>query len=201
MRIVHHDVDCTGRVVDEEHLAPMRATVGRFEDAAVGIVCIDVPHRGRIHDVRVARIDDDLSDRVRVPQTGVAPGLAGIGRLVDTVARNKRVADIRLARTGINDIRVRRRDRQRANAIGSVELAVRNVRPGEAVVCRAPYAAVDTAEIERKRRAGHGIDRNRASPDSRTDVAPVQRAHHGLRGRRSSLRGSRNSNNRQRYSD
>ena len=195
MRVVHHEVDRTGRVVDVEHLAPVCTAVDRFEDATVGVICVDVTHRRRVEDLGIPRIDHDLGGRVGVLQTGRVPGLARVGGLVDTVAGNERVADVGLARTGIDDVRIRGRYSKRANTVGGVELAVGKVGPGEAVVRRAPHAPVDTTEIERKRISGHGIDRHGSSADAGTDVTPAQRAHHRLRGR-PRLCGGRKGNNR-----
>lgn len=133
------------------------------------------------------RIDDDLRDRVRVFQACVAPRLAGVGRFVHAVAGNKGIPNVGFTRPGVDRFWIRGRDRERADAVGPFEPAVRDIRPGQAVVRGAPHAAVDTAEVEGERRARHRIDGDRAPADSRTDVAPVQRRDNGLRARQRGL--------------
>ena len=124
---------------------------------------------------------------MRLLQAGVAPGLARVGRLVDAVARDEGVADVGFAGTDIDRLRIRGRDGQGPDAVGSVQLAIRDVRPRETVVGRAPDSAVDTAEVEREWSSRDGIHGHGASADSWTDVAPMQRSHDGLRGRRRDL--------------
>ncbi len=94
MRWIHDEVDGARYIVHIEHLAPVRATVGGFEDAALGVVGIDVPHRRGVDHIGVVRIDDDLRDCVRIFEARIVPRFAGVDRLVHAVAGDERVADI-----------------------------------------------------------------------------------------------------------
>src|SRR5213078_421636 len=92
------------------------------------------------HDiVRVRGADDDRADVVRIAQTDVDPRLATVGRLVDAVAARF------LAGAGVQNLRVRRRDRQRADR--SDASLVEDRRPGLSGVAGFPDAAAGRAEV------------------------------------------------------
>src|SRR6185295_13375146 len=84
-------------------------------DAALLLRTVGVAERAGQHDVRIARVDDDAADPPRRVEAAVRPRLAGVCRLVDAVADRDVAADERFAGAGPDDVRVRRRDRQRAD--------------------------------------------------------------------------------------
>ncbi len=167
-----------------QRLRPRLAAVGRAVHAALGRVREHVAERADQHDVRVARIDDDGRDRVRRAQSHVRPGLAAVGRLVETVAPRHVVARVRLAGAHPHDVVVLRVDRDRAD--GRDALRVEHRRPGRAAVHRLPHAAARRAETVQFRIAGDAGDRRDAAaghgrPDLTEGEAVVRRV--GGRGR------------------
>src|SRR6185436_1766462 len=75
------DVDILAAGVDvlEQHALEALAAVGRSKDAALFIGAVGMAERGDEDPVRVARIDDQLRNLLRVAQAKVRPRLAGIG--------------------------------------------------------------------------------------------------------------------------
>ena len=94
-------------------------------------------HRGE-GDVGILRVDDHGPDLAFL-LPDVRPGLAGVGRLVDAVARGHVAADVGLARADVDDVRVGRRHGDRADRRD--RLVVEDRLPGEAAVARLPDAA------------------------------------------------------------
>ena len=106
-------------VVDVEDLLPRLAAVDRPEDAALLVPREQVPHRRDVDDVRLRRVNDDARDVVRVGQAHELPGRAGVGRLEDALARVRRSRVRLLAGAHPDDVRVRRRERDRADGSGA----------------------------------------------------------------------------------
>ncbi len=133
-------------VLHVERLGPCLAAVGRLEDAPLGVPGVEVTEGGDVHRVGELRIDDDAADVVRVLQPHVRPGLAAVGRLVDTVAPVGAARGGRLAGADPHDVWIR-------GSHGDVtdrddRLVVEDRRPRNAVVDRLPEPA----------RAGRGVD-------------------------------------------
>ena len=126
--------------------------------------------------LRVLRIDDDLRDLLAVAQTVVRPRLAGVGGLVDAVARREIGALKSFTAPDVDDVGIRRRDGDGANRAG--RLVVEDGRPGTTKVVRLPDAAVDGADVEDVRLirdADRGLGAARAM---RADHAPAHLAVH-----------------------
>src|SRR5206468_9502417 len=92
-RGVHHariagtegEVDGAGVLVLEEDLVPAPPAIRRAEDPALGIGTVGMAEGGQEHAVRIARVDQDAADLLRVAETDVRPGAAAIRRLVRAV--------------------------------------------------------------------------------------------------------------------
>ena len=110
------------------------AAVGRAEDAALRVRAVRMAEHRDEDAVGIARIDGDLRDLLAVAQAEVRPGLAGVGGLVDAVADGEVGALQAFAAADVDDVRVRRRDRERADRAG--RLVVEDRLPGAAVVGR-----------------------------------------------------------------
>ena len=149
----------------------------------------------------IARVDDDLRDLLAVAQAEVRPRLAGVGGLVDAVAGREVGALQPFAAADVDDVRVRRRDRDRADRAG--RLVVEDRRPGAAVVGRLPHAAVDGADVEHVRlrserppppscgRRGTGRSCATASPNTCAGrpAAPAMRRRQAVRRLREEMSG------------
>jgi hypothetical protein len=144
-----------------------------------------VPEDGDEHAVRVARVDDDLGDLLRVGEAQVRPRLPAVGGLEDPVAGGEVGALQPLAAAGVDHVGVRFGDGEGADGAG--RLVVEDRRPHAPVVVRAPDAAVVHADVERPRprRDAHGRDGPPAA--ERPDHPPAQPREHPrvhLRGQR-----------------
>ncbi len=158
-------------------LSPRGAAVCRLENSAFAVGLEDVPHRGGIHDARIARIDDELAIMCVSRSPAYDHVFPPFGRLVDAVAGVKVAADVRLTGTCIDDVRVRGRDRERADRIRDAwNLTVGDVRPAQPVIGALPNAALNATEIEEIRLVRHAGNRDRAAADVRPDAAPLQLA-------------------------
>ena len=122
--------------------------------------------------VGVARINGERGNLLSIDETEMGPGLAGIGRLVDAIADGKIGAVQSLAAAYINDVGVRRSDRDGSDRLG--RLVIENRIPGAAVVVRFPDAAIHLGDIEHVGLAGHAGGRAGAPATEWTNHAPVQ---------------------------
>ena len=91
--------------------------------------------------IGVLGIDDDLRNLLAVAQAEMRPGLAGVGGFVDAVAGRQVGALQAFAAADVDDVRIRWRQRDRADRAGRLVVEDRN--PGASVVGRLPDAAVD----------------------------------------------------------
>ena len=109
------DVGTAGQVVLVEHLLPALPAVHRLEEPAFLVRAPLAAERACVHDVGVARVDDEARDLLAVREADVHPVLAGVDRLVDAVADGRVVAGIALARAGVDHIGIGRGDGDGAN--------------------------------------------------------------------------------------
>src|SRR5581483_853628 len=70
------DVDRARVRIRPEDLLPVRAAVARAEYAALRVGSVRMAERGDVDEVRVARIDEDLADLLRVGESDMAPAAA-----------------------------------------------------------------------------------------------------------------------------
>ncbi len=194
VREVDVQVRAAGVLVDVEDLLPARAAVRRLEDAALLVRAPLAAERADQRDVRIARVHHDPLDPLRALEAEVRPRRAAVGRAPDAEAVADRVARVALARAEPDDVRVRRRDGDRADRVRLLVLPLRLER--RAAVRRLPQPAVGAADPERLRVSGDARDR-RDSPAhvGRPDLAPAQVLQRGadrvggLRGERGRRRG------------
>ena len=173
VRRVDREVDAAGRCAAGEDFLPGLAAVLRAEDAALGVRAVRVAERRDERGVGIARIDPDLSDVPGVREAEVRPGLTAVGRAVHPVAVRDVAADAGLAHAGVDDVRVRGRDRDGADR-RALEEAVAHVAPVEAAVRRLPHPAAAGAEVEGVPLAR--IPRYRLDPPAaeRPELPPLQ---------------------------
>ena len=175
-----------GRVVHVEHLLPRLAAVRGAEHAAVGVGRPGVADRGDEDHVGVLRIDHDARDLAGVTEAHELPRLAGIGREVHAAPVDDVVADVALARAHPDEVRVRRRERDRPDR--GRRLVVEDRVPGVAPVGGLPHAARRRADVVDLRLAGNAGDRrDSAAADRGPEVAEpdvVQRIRRQRPGRR-----------------
>ena len=119
---IHRQIDRARLVGDEEHFGPGQTAVGRAVNPALRVGSEDVTENRRVHDVRIGRVDHDATDLTGLGKADVTPGVAGVGGLVDAVARGYVSARACGAGAHVNHIGVRRRhcdgaDRRRAEGV------------------------------------------------------------------------------------
>src|SRR5262249_43226296 len=113
---VHRQPRAAGVLVDEQDAVPVRAGVGRAEDAALLLPAGPAPFGADEHRVGIRRMDDHARDATGLVEAGVRPRLSRVERFVDAVADDVAVANRpRLARPGPDDVRVAGRDGERAD--------------------------------------------------------------------------------------
>src|SRR5206468_1449237 len=139
VRRVDDDFDGAHISILEQHLLPRATTVARTEHAALLVRGIEMPDGGDEHHRRVARIDGDLSDVLRVLEADVCPRRARIGGLVHPIPEACRVAQRRFAAADVDGIWCRWSDRYRADRCN--RLTVEDRTPYASGVDRLPHAA------------------------------------------------------------
>ena len=141
------EVDGPRVVVHVEDPRPALPAVRRLVDAALGVVRVEVAGGRHVHRPRVARVDHDAPDVVRVGEPHVAPRAPAVRRLEDARARVRGPARVVLARAHVEGPPVR--VPQGHVADGDGRLAVEQGRPAPAAVVRAPDAARGEGDHER----------------------------------------------------
>ena len=143
---VHGEVDRAGVFVDVQDLLPRLAPVLRSEDAAFLVRPPQIAHRRHVHDVRIARVDEDAPDVLCAFEPHVPPCVSGVGRLVDPVAPAGGLAVLRLSGAHPDQVRVRLVQCDVSNGAGG--LVVEERRPGSAVVHGLPDPAGSGRDVE-----------------------------------------------------
>src|SRR4029079_18133832 len=98
------------------HFVPRLAAVSGLEDAAHLIAGPLVTRRRDKHDVRIHRIHEHAADRAAVGESHLRPGLAGVSRFVNPGTGKARAEQVVLARAHPDDVVIRRRDGDVADA-------------------------------------------------------------------------------------
>ena len=124
----------------------------------------------------------------------MGPRHACIGRLVDSIADGEIRPMQTFAAANINNVRIRRRNRDRANR--SCRLLIKQRLPRAAIVGRLPHSTVHCADVENIRLAGNAAHRARPPAAKRPDIAPLHllqdRSVELLCGKRREVRDNKN---------
>ena len=157
-----------------QHTLKRRATIERSEDAAFRIRSVRMAERCDEQPVRIFRVDVDHRDHLRFAQSQVRPRFSVVDRLVHAVADRQVRADDAGAAAHVDDVRIGRGDRDRADRAGG--LVVEQRHPVGAVVGTAPHAAVVEAGIEHARLRGHAGEGAGPTGAHWPDGTPMERA-------------------------
>ena len=160
-----------GVVVLAEHLLEGPAAVGGAVHAAFRVGAVRMAEDGDEQAVGIPRVDGDLRNLLAVAQSQVSPGLAGVGRFVDAVSGGKIRPLQAFAAAHVDDIRIGRGDRDRADRAGG--LLVEDGIPRAAVVVGLPDAAVAHADVEDVRLAGDARGGTGAPASQGSDGPPA----------------------------
>ena len=130
------------------------------------------------NDVGISWIDNQRADLAAVSESDIFPGLARIDRFVNADSVSGVAANGRFTGAGVNDIVIRRRDRDCANRRNI--FLVEKRRPILATVHCFPNAAGNSAEIIGVRFPRNAFNRERATAAERSDLAPLHPAEQFL---------------------
>ena len=138
-----------------EYLLPGRTAVHRAVNAAFLTGTPDLPLYADVGNIAILRVNLDARYLARVRQADVGPGVAGVGRLVDTVAVTRRHAANRFfTRPYINDVGIGLGDRDGADR-ANIKVLVRDVFPTASCVFGLPDATACGAHVIELRVVGH----------------------------------------------
>ena len=162
-------------LIHEQGVLPGLAAVLAAEHAPLLLRAGRAAERADQHEILIGRMDDDRADAARLRQAHLRPRLAGVGGLVDAVAHHVHVADgPGLAGAGPHDVRIARRDSERADRLR--RLVVERRLPGESAVDALPHAARRGARVVHAGFAGDGGRCRDAARARRPDVFEARRA-------------------------
>src|SRR6202171_1874642 len=139
------DINSAGVLVFIKHFLPSLATIHGAEDAALCIGPEWMTQRGHVHDVWISGMDNQFFDGARIPQADVLPRLATVESLINPVAMRNVATDASLSRTDIDDVRLRGRHSQAANAPDS--FLIKERAPSHCAVGRLPHSAAGRAKV------------------------------------------------------
>src|SRR5260370_41804025 len=99
------------------------------------------------------------------------PGFSRVGRFVNAIARRQVRTLQSFAAANVNNVRIGRSHRQRADGAGG--LIVENRVPGIAEISGLPYAAIDRGHVENIRLVRHAGGRHSAASAEWPHTAPA----------------------------
>ncbi len=173
---VHRDIDRADiirRVFIPQDFFPGRASVCCPVQAALGIRIINMTQCRHVYPIGIRRIDHHTPDVFRRVKTDVGPRFSPVGRLEHPDSIGMLAANIRLARTDINDVGVRRRHCDRANrADGNAFIGNRH--PGAPRIFGLENASAHRPHVKSVRLARVPRNAERSPSTHRPDVAPSQ---------------------------
>ena len=131
-----------------------------------------MPQRGDQNCFRIMRIDDDAGDLPAVGKTAGLPGLTAVGRTEHALPLGDVRAHVCLARSDVENLRSRRRDRQRTDRPDGDAIEDRIPRP-TGIACL-PNTAVHRPKVEMQRRIARAGHRQYPAAAVRPDRPPFQ---------------------------
>jgi hypothetical protein len=153
-------------------MAPVEAAVGGAIHTALVVGGVGVAENGDVDDIGVRGVHDDAADLLRIAESDVLPGFAGVGGFIDAVADRNRGAHVGFARAHIDGVVLRRCDRDGAD--GGDILGVEDGSPDGAGIGSFPDAAADRPEVESALVAGNAADGEDAATAEGADESPLE---------------------------
>jgi hypothetical protein len=128
--------------------------------------------RRDVDEIGILGMNDDAADLLRVGESDARPRLPAIDRFEHPLALRDIGAHVRLARSDVDHLRIRRRDRNRPDRTD--RLRVEDGMPRAAGIHGLPHSAIHAAEVEVLRLTRDSADGEHASGAERSDEAPVK---------------------------
>src|SRR5229473_1347089 len=160
-----------------ENLLPGLAAVERTEHAALGVRPVGMSLGCDEEAIGIFGIDDDGCNLLRVAQSEMLPGVARVGRFVDTVAYGKIGTTQAFSAANVDYVWARGSNGERSDGTCRLIvfwLVIEDRIPGAAEVCRFPNPAVIRRHVEDIRLARDTGNRNGAAAAKRADQSPVK---------------------------
>src|SRR6267378_5173707 len=104
-----------GKTVFVQHFLPAPPAVRRPENSSLFVRSGTMAHRRNQDDIRIVRIDQDSSDMSRVLQSEVLPVFPAVKGFVNSISIAAVGKNRIHTRSNVDDVRIRRRQRQRTN--------------------------------------------------------------------------------------
>ena len=172
---IRRQVGASRLFVDEEDVGPCLPAVLGAKDSSLLVRTEDVAQRRHQDHVGIAGVDEDPSNGASRGESQVFPALAAVVRAKHAVSGGDVVARLDLAGADVDHVRIRRRDRDRADRRRGLPVEDRN--PGPARVFRLPDASRGGAEVIRGGRVRDALGAGRPAAAKRPDQPP---AHVGI---------------------
>ena len=165
VRRIHRDLGEAGVLADLLRVRPRLAAVGGLVETALAAGRPERTDRRDVDDVRSRGSMTILPMCCDVGSIAPDQVLPAVGRLVDAGAPRRAAHVVRFARADPDDVRVRRRDGDRADGAGAHRVEDR--RPRHAGVGRLPHAARRGARRRSRCRSAPGAPSDRRRPRCR----------------------------------
>ena len=146
VRRIDDQVGCACVFVELKHVGPGPPAVRGLEDTPLDVRTKKVPDRSNPYGVRVGRVHEHASDRLRLTQANVLKRLPAVGRFVHTHAVRRALPVVGLTGADIDDVWARRRDRECADGVRLV--FVEDWLERRAVVRGLPQPSGGKADVE-----------------------------------------------------
>src|ERR1700722_6423765 len=169
--------DVVRQLCIRKNFLPVGSTVGRAIDTAHRIRVVYMSERSDIDSVGVFRIDDDATNLPRIFEADGFPCLACIRGFEDADAIGVLAANIRLARTDVDNVGVGGRNRDGSDGADGYAL-IADGEPGASCIVGLPYSTANRAHVESVWLTGASGDSVASATAHRTDVAPLQATEH-----------------------
>ena len=168
---VEREISAADVIVFGKHLLPGLSAIERAINSALSVRAVRMSHGRYKHTIRIVRIDEDGADLLRVTQSKVLPGLAGIGGFVDSISYREIGPAQSFAAAHVNDVRIRRCDRQSPDGAG--RLIVEDRSPCVAKVSGLPDTAIVGRHVKHILLSRNACDGHRAPASKWADHAPA----------------------------
>ena len=169
---IDFDVVGAGVLVLVEHLFKSLAAVGGTENAALRVRTVGMAEHRDKKAIGIARIDGDLRNLLAFAEAEMRPGPACVVGFINAVADRKIGALEAFAAADVDDVCIRRSDRDGAD--GTTGLIIEDGLPGSAEVGGLPHAAIDHANVKEIWLTGNAGASASAAAAQWSDGSPAQ---------------------------
>ena len=169
---IEFQIHRAGVLIFIENLLPAFAAIGRSEHSALNIRTIGMPQHGNEDPIGIARVHQNRRNLLAIAEPQMAPALARVGGFINSIAHREVRPLHALAAADINNVRVGRRQGNRAH--GTSGLLIEYRMPGTPKIVRLPDPAIGRRNIEHIRLASDTCGSDGAPAAERPNHPPAQ---------------------------